>query len=295
VNFKKYIHIERFGTKEVENINIGTCFLFSKVDGSCSSVFLKNGIVACGSRNRELSPDQQDNHGFRQWVSTQDQFNRFFNKYPDLILYGEFLVPHSLKTYRSDTWRKLYIFDVLRDDKFLSYDEYVPLLEEFRIEYIPVMSIIKNPTYEDLVAKLQSNTYLIEDGKGCGEGIVIKNYDFVNRYGRQTWAKIVCTEFKEKNLMAFKPKEQQGSTNIEQKIIEEFLTITIIDKVYANIISDKEWESRFIQQLLGTVFYDLIREESWNFVKKYKFPKIDFNLLQKLCYQKVKEVKKDLF
>ena len=36
---------------------------------------------------------------------------------------------------------------------------------------------------ENIEKCLEENKYLIKDGEGCGEGVVIKNYDFINKFG----------------------------------------------------------------------------------------------------------------
>ena len=38
MEFRKYQHIERFGTSEVEQIEIGTCYVFPKIDGTNNMV-----------------------------------------------------------------------------------------------------------------------------------------------------------------------------------------------------------------------------------------------------------------
>jgi hypothetical protein len=290
------MHVERFGTTEVKNIEFGTCHVFPKIDGTNSSVWLDNETIKAGSRNRELSLDN-DNQGFYQYILEQENIKKLLIDHPNIRLYGEWLVPHTLRTYRKETWRRFYVFDVEQDDKFMKYEDYVQLLEQYDIEYIPAIAIINNPTRENLTAKLQGNTFLIQDGSGVGEGIVIKNYNFINRYGRQTWAKIVATEFKDSHVKNMPPKPTQGTSNIEQKIANEFVTSTIVDKAYANIMNetDNEWSSQYINRLLNTVFYDLIKEESWIFLKKHKFPIINFKTLQQHTIQKVKELKPELF
>ena len=50
-----------------------------------------------------------------------------------------------------------------------------------------------------------------------------------------------------------------------------------------------------IPQLLGMVFYDLVKEETWEFMKAFKHPTINFKHLQHFCNVKVKEHKKELF
>ena len=113
-------------------------------------------------------------------------------EYPTWRLYGEFLVPHSLKTYEDDAWRKFYIFDVFDDttETFIPYEEYQPVLEQYELDYIPVIATLKNATPEKLLDFLEKNVFLIRDGCGYGEGLVVKRYDYVNKYGRTTWAKV---------------------------------------------------------------------------------------------------------
>ena len=109
--FKKYMHIERFGNIEVNGIDMGECYIFPKIDGTNSQLWSNNGELKAGSRNRTLTLDK-DNAGFYKWaVSNMIKWNIFlFN--PNLRLYGEWLVPHTLKNYQDNAWRNFYVFDV---------------------------------------------------------------------------------------------------------------------------------------------------------------------------------------
>ncbi len=296
MEFLKYQHIERFGTTEVESIEIGTCYIFPKIDGTNASVWLNGESIACGSRSRQISIDN-DNAGFTDFVMHDQRFVDFFNEFPLFRLYGEWLVPHSLRTYRQDAWRKFYVFDVADSEGcLLHYDVYSKMLDKHGLDYIPPIAIINNPTYDNLIAKLPTNLFLIEDGKGQGEGIVIKNYSYQNKYGRQTWAKIITTEFKEKHVKEMGVKATDGTKQTEIEIINSYCTLALVDKVYAKIVNEMEgWRSQYIPRLLQTVFYDLVKEETWNFVKEHKLPTIDFRRLNIFCVNKIKELKPDLF
>jgi len=295
MTFVKYQHVERLGTTETDGIEMGMCFVFPKLDGTSSSLWWEDGCLCAGSRKRQLSIES-DNAGFYAWALENSKFTDFFKKYPHLRLFGEFLVPHSLKTYVDYAWRNFYVFDVMDDPsgEYVPYEEYAELFDEFDIEYIPPITKIKNPTQERLATFLEQNTFLIKDGQGVGEGIVIKNYDFVNRYGRVTWAKITTNEFKAKHTKAMGVGEKKEKTGPEELIVEDYVTSDLVEKEYAKIAIDG-WSSKQIPQLLNTVFYCLIKEESWNFVKKLKNPTIDFKRLQSLTFAKVKEIKPELF
>lgn len=296
--FIKYQHLERLGSVEVEGILDGTCYVFPKIDGTNASVWFENGQLMAGSRKRVLSRDA-DNHGFYDYVMKFSNFTTFhdiFNEYPDLVIYGEFLVPHTLKTYRPDAWRKFYAFDVYHKEleRYLTYEEYSPILELFGIEFIRPLKIIKNPTIEDVLSAQKANTYLIGDGLGVGEGVVIKNYSFVNKFGRVTWAKVVANEFKEKPIKAIGPNEAERDV-IEQRIVDKYVTEHMVNKEYAKLAAEDGWSSKLIPRLLSTVYYTLITEEAWSFIKEFKNPTIDFKKLQNLTVQKTKEFLPNLF
>jgi len=295
--FKKYQHVEKHDTIETRGIEIGMCYVFPKIDGTNGSIWMSNGEICAGSRNRELEIES-DNAGFYQWVLKQENIIKLFNDNPDYILYGEWLVPHTIKTYRDESWRKFYIFDIMYNDEYLDYETYIKLLEKYNLEYIPAICKVKNPTTEKLIELLDKNIYLIKDGMGTGEGIVIKNYDYKNCFGRVTWSKIVKNEFKEnhsKNGM-FGIAEIKCKSGIEEKIVEKFITNTLIEKEYSKIILESGgWSPKFIPKLLGVVFYCLVKEESWSILKEFNNPIIDFKKLNATTTKKIKELKPDLF
>ena len=210
--------------------------------------------------------------------------------------------PHSLKTYRENAWRNFYVFDVAEvkkqeellhegDDHLIykHYNFYQPILEKYGINYIPPISIIQKGDYEYFLKQLEKNVFLIEDGKGAGEGIVIKNYDFRNKYNRNTFAKIVTSEFKEKHAKEMGASVVKRKDLIEETIADEFVTKALCEKVFSKIENQGGWSSKKIPQLLNTVFYDLVKEDSWEFVKKHKNPNINFGTLQHFTFMKVKE------
>lgn len=293
MEFLKYQHVERFGTTETNGIENGMCYVFPKIDGTNSQLWFNDNMLRAGSRNRELSLDN-DNAGFYSWALNQFDINSFMRKYPELRLYGEWLVPHTLKTYHKDAWRKFYVFDVMDGEKYLPYEDYKLLLEEFGIDYIPPICMVKNPTYDRLVAQLEKNGYLIEDGKGTGEGVVIKNYNFINKFGRVVWAKIVKNEFKASHSKV-QVTEIKERKLVEEEIVNKYVTNVLVEKEYAKIENSEGWTSRQIPKLLNTVYYCLISEESWNFVKEHRNPTIDYKILLRFTMNKVKEIKPELF
>lgn len=167
----------------------------------------------------------------------------------------------------------------------MSYEDYRLLFYNYGIEYIPCITKAENPTEDFVLAYKDSCRFLTSSGKG--EGIVIKNYDFVNKYGRTTWAKVVKPIAKA--AIKLKPPI---SGNIESDIVDKFLTPELIQKEQAKIVSDVgfDFEPKLIPRLLQTIWHVFIREELFEAIKKYRNPKIDFKILNSLVIGKTKSV-----
>lgn len=302
--FNKYQHLERVGTQATDGLLIGKCYIFPKLDGTNASIWNNNDMLAAGSRNRELSPEA-DNHGFFNAISKDSRYVDLIKKYPDYVFYGEWLVPHSLRTYQDDAWKKFYIFDVMdfsdpANPGYLHYDVYSEILKELDLPYIPCIATIRNPDYELLQKSVQTNVYLIKENSGYGEGIVVKRYDFVNRYGNVVWGKLVSNAFKGAHIKAMGGVVVNNNL-LEEDIVDEFVTKHSVDKVVAKIVNRENLDinfglpKKFIAELLGTCYYDLVTEELWNAVKKHKNPKIDFKTLNHCTINRVKQLLPEIF
>jgi hypothetical protein len=176
----------------------------------------------------------------------------------------------------------------------IHYNQYKLMLEKYNIDYIPPVCVVNHGTNETFIKALELNTYLVKDGQGIGEGVVIKRYGYVNKYGCTVWAKIVTSEFKEKHSKAMGAPVLDGELTVERKIVDDCCTVALIEKEYAKIAVDG-WTSKNIPRLLHTVYYSIVTESLWDCIKKHNNPTIDFKRLQKLCNEKVKQVKSELF
>jgi len=299
MNYEPYMHIERLGNEEVEGIDEGTCYIFPKIDGTNGVIYFQDGKIKFGSRRNPL--DDHDNQGFRRDVEADNplmnRLGTYFTDFPETILYGEWLVPHTFKDYRTDAWRRFYIFDVQDKGKLLHYEVYSRWLFQYSLLAIPPQNILLNPAAKDFLFELDKNFYLVQDGKGPGEGIVIKNYGFTNKYGKQIWAKMVRNEFKDdhRTTMGVTPRECGA---FEARILEDNVDVLglILGKVRTNIIVEREgWRSQYIPELLGRVYHDFVVEEIWDILKTFKHPVIDFRQLQKHVIAAIKTAEPKLF
>jgi hypothetical protein len=309
MEFNKYMHLERLGNSGVTDINKGLCYIFPKLDGTNASLWLNSeGELQAGSRNRHLSVGA-DNAGFLNAMLSSDPETEFLADNPSLRLFGEWLVPHTLKTYRDDAWRKFYVFDVFCDVKqrFLSYPEYKLLLDTFhdkhsppasmKVNFLAPMCILRNPSNEDIRRCVEENTFYIRENEGVGEGVVCKNYEYTNQWGKVVWAKVVGNHFKEEHHKEIGAPEE-GGESLEEKIVREYIDRMFVHKTYNKILLEQggHWTGRSIPQLLSTVWHDFINEELWDILKKNKNPTIEFGYLNRLTIMAIKEhLKEEVF
>ncbi len=321
-HFRKYDHLERLGHRNTRNIELGLVHVFPKLDGTNASVWWDGEEVQCGSRNRVLTAEA-DNAGFHAWVHGEDPkalwLRQLVTACTDIVIYGEWMVPHTLKTYRLGTWRRFWIFDVYDRDRgtYMAWEEYNHMLTDAedpaqKLDLIEPLCTIQDPSEDQMRAQVETNTYLIQDGAGLGEGVVLKNYPW--RTPGAPWAKVVRNCFKEENARAFGIAEKHGEKQVEVEIAAEFVTPHLVGKTRAKVLldianelnvdtSETNWQqsvqenhrNRVIPQLLGRVYHDLIEEEMWTILKKHKGCTIDFKKLNQRTVLATKALAEDLF
>ena len=285
----KYQRVERWDTDEV--LYLKDCkelIVQPKLDGT-------NGVVTyvkeydelvVGSRNRVLSVNN-DNQGFAQYIEeNREKYLKYFRKHPDEILYGEFLINHVFKV-KPEYHNTFYVFDRYdtKINKYIPIDE--SALAECGIRFVP-SKVISNENVEETVKSLNSDfgKFLLEDSFEYGEGYVIKNYDAVNKYGRQTWAKILNE----------KPSIQ--GKDLFSGIRNKFFTDAWIDKETIKYV--EKFPREFTETIEPTELFiydkycnmlisEFIKEEVANIVFKFKYPKISFQELKVFLSKILKE------
>ena len=295
--FKKYMHIERLGTDEVDGILSGDCYIFPKLDGANGSIWMdESKDIKCGSRKRELS-ENVNNRGFTQWVkANEDKFRKLFTNYPDVArVYGEWLVPHVIKYYEKSKYKNFYVFDVKDiNGLYIEYDSYKPWLEDCDIDYVPQIRKITDPLPDDLKeAALNDTRFLIgENDKRMGEGIVIKNYKFLNRFRRVCWAKLITADVlkqlkgtENESIENKDKKQRQQQPTVEDKIVEEFAPDHFIDKMIAILVSGDDKLSH--EDIQHAIYVEFLKEEAKDFLQMFENTKIHPKSIKMKIYAKV--------
>ena len=294
--FHAYEKVERLEKEECDGILNGGCYIFEKIDGANAQIYLDTETreIAFGSRNRVLGVGENlisgdSFRGFAGWVKeNKDKLTRFFNLHPNFILNGEWLIKHSLQ-YSATAYSRFYVFDIydFANQRYIgieSHRSWQDLLN-LEIDVIPFDGWINNPTTENLKAFLELPSRY---GASFREGIVIKNYDFCNKFGRQPYAKLLHETFKE---VKSTPKPPPGEDAIERAIQVQYVTAARVEKI-RNKIADTQVERpgmKEIPKLINMVWYDIITEDMNDILKRLKDPTINFKLLKRLVFDRAKE------
>lgn len=296
--YVKYQHVEKVGTDETEGLLDGECHIFPKLDGTNAQVWYDGERLHCGSRRREIQQGD-DNAGFAAWAQNSERLLWAMQDLPDFTrVFGEWLVPHTIKGYRDDAWRVFYIFDVIHaDGEYLYYDEWGPWADRHGLDIVPPLAIVSYPTIERIQQLAEKNDFFMRPGE-IGEGVVVKRYGFKNRYGRTVWGKYVRSSFKEKHAITMGPPSIEGAVPVEFKIAAEHVTAELVSKEAAKINNAEDrqlWSTRSIPRLLSTVFHCVVTESLWDAVKKHKNPTVDFKRLNRAVIERIREVAPELF
>ena len=293
----KYQHIKKLGDDETEGILDGTVTVMPKIDGANLTVAWteEQGLIIC-SRNGVVSIGGEPYTGFKGAVEYVINHPHLLELAKQYIIRGEWLVKHTIN-YPPEVMNHFYVFDLEEYDgtrNYKSFADMIPMLQKMYIKYVPVLAELDSPTIEALQKFLPGKSVFHEIG--CDkEGIVIKNFDFVNKFGRTQWGKIINADFKIKNKIAFNKPGKNVETEIH--FAATYITSTLVLKTIEKIKTDKggDFGIRCMEEILGRVWYDVINEEIWNYVKKYKVGLFDFKRAQKLCVEATKSIAIDYF
>lgn len=292
MTFKKYPKIHRLGKEEVDGILEGVCYIQEKIDGANTSIWLdKRGEITCGSRNRELT---EGFNGFVEFVKTDERLKKLFAKYPNYRLYGEWLVRHTI-SYNELAYKKWYLFDITvakdgeENEEFLSREEVNQIAIEFGFDKPQDFGMFENPMVDMLKEFVGKSNLGLK-----GEGIVIKNLQFRDKYGNHNYAKIVSEEFKEDNGVTFGGNNKHSDTYWEMYVCNKYITVSRVTKIMNKIqpMIDKKLDMEHIPRICGSVYHDMITEEAWEIANKVA--KLDFNSLKRVCNKKIRQVYVDI-
>ncbi len=276
MEIKKYLDIERCKESYASTFEVGEPIVIqTKIDGSNASIAYdsKTNSLVAFSRRQTLN-EMNTLNGFWNYVQSLDikTFAEVLgNRY---IIFGEWLVPHSVK-YPEDMYKKFYMFDVWdrETEQYLTQEDSLAIFDKLK-NYIPnyVHTLYNGPfiSWEHTLAFLKENIY---GETPCMEGIVIKRQNKLwSKSSRLPYyVKIVNEKFSE--VHSSKPKtidpEKLAAREAEQAAVAEVVTkrriIKQIEKFIEDQIIPSDWGGESMKQisklLPKAVWNDVIKEE----------------------------------
>lgn len=169
---KKFMDIQRIKPDIVSGFEVGDKIVIQeKIDGANAVRYdAETDSVVAQSRKQILSATN-NLRGFYEWSQTLDK-NKVKEYLGDnLILYCEWLVPHSVK-YPTDKYNRAYAFDVYdtNTQQYLTRDKVAEVAEKLGITYVPTFYCGEFVSWEHCMSFVGTT----ELGGEYGEGIVVK-------------------------------------------------------------------------------------------------------------------------
>jgi len=273
----KYMHIEHWDTDEVLHLkNSEALCVQPKLDGTNCCITFDNGNIIIGSRNRFITPED-DNNGCAKYImeNLKEELLEYFKANPTNILYGEYLINHVFKV-KPEYVNRFYIFDVY-DRITCEYRQPNSTEEDVGLDIVPTIPAQNRPNFKEFVLSdlKQFSKFLMDDGFETGEGFVIKDYTNPrNKYGRICWAKVLFEKPK------FEGKHVAGK-DFWLSIREKFFTDAFIEKETIKYLETNNLiEIDNFNKYANIVIAEFIKEEIANIIFKCKYPKINFQELK---------------
>ena len=307
--FSKYLHVENINRDEVAGILDGIVYVQPKIDGTNACVWCDadSHEICAGSRKRQITVES-DNCGFANYIinsydRTAVAIRAFCRKYPGVAVYGEWLGDPTndskmLGSLRRYLKKGFFAFD-LREIPDASDDSNRGYINPTDYRYASIASLIpdnfvtstilNNPKADDIIACAKENHFNLPDDV-VGEGVVVKNYNFVSKYGRFEMAKVVLDEFRQAKSKSKKPVVQG---DVERDYVGRYVTDAFLDKCKAKVVDASADSDEFdirnakmIGRFMTLAVHDAIGENITDAMKRFKYPVIDFNALKAAIQQK---------
>lgn len=294
--FKKYPKIHRLGKEETDGILEGVVHIEEKIDGANVSIWCDDGELQFGTRNQRIT---EGFNGFVDWVKSHPTLPTLFERYPHLRLYGEWLVKHTI-AYKETSYKQFYLFDVTSRTEETDSDE------EAREEFWSKMAVhqlakdfdLKTPEYHGEFHNPEVSAIMEFVGKSTlgerGEGVVLKNPLFRDKFGNHNYAKIVTESFKEDNGVVFGGNNKHSDSYSEMYVVNKYMTLARIEKIMNKLqpIIDKKLDLEHIPRISNTAYHDMLTEEIWEIAGKVQT--INFATLKRVAMKKAVQIYKDV-
>lgn len=261
---KKYTDIVRLGHRSTTDVlhEADLITITEKLDGANASFILNGSEVDCFSRSTQVT-ESNTLRGYYGWIKE--------NIKPELLnpqyrYFGEWLCSHKIQ-YKQEAYNNFYLFNVYNEETHEYLSDEVMRSEAARlgIKTVPLFYEGKYISFEHLMSFVGKSDIAIL----YGEGVVVKNVDYRDRWGNQVFVKLVHENFAEIQKQRL-PKDPTRVVTAEQEFVNTYVNEARVDKMLHKLVDEGILEEgfgvedmRIILQTLNTRIYeDIIKEES---------------------------------
>lgn len=276
---KKYTDVTRYGKSNTNGvIQEGDYITITeKIDGANASFRIDENNpmgISCYSRNQLLSEEQRLN-GFYDWVienivPIKDKLN------PNYIYYGEWLIPHKV-IYKPECYKNFYMFSVW--DTSLELEQY---LSDEVVKSEAIKLGLKTPEYfyegryisfEHLMSFVGKSNMTLEPN--TGEGVVVKNVNYFDKFNKQMFVKLVSEKFAEVQKQKL-PKNPNVNSQVIS-LVKSVLTKPRVEKLMFKLVDEGLLKEDYtiedmglILRALGNKVYNDIMKEEFDLFIEYE-------------------------
>lgn len=264
---KKYHSIVRYGHRSTrEVLNRGDQIIIQeKVDGANASFAVVDGELKCWSRNRELSMGNTL-EGFYVWAKQNIEVDKLLE---GVVYFGEWTAQH--KVVYEGYAKQFFLYDIynLHLEEYVSFSMVRDEAKRLGLNLIPVFFEGEFESFEQLmsyVGRTELNGKLGQEVSG--EGIVVKNVDYRDRFGKQMFVKLVVDKFAEVQMQKA-PKDPKKKFTPEELKVRECITSPRVEKQLFKMIEegllDRDYGvedmGKILKHVSPLVAEDILKEE----------------------------------
>ena len=271
---KKFMDIERIKESNTSGFNKGDHIIIQeKIDGANAAIRYDSATDTIVAQSRKQILNSDNNlRGFYEWSQTLDKELVASVLGDNFILFGEWLVPHSIK-YPDDKYNHVYFYDVYDTStgQYLPQSTVDATIDLLNLDYVPVFYDGEFISWEHCMGFV-GRTDL---GGEMGEGIVIKNQTRLNDPNTRSpfYLKIVCEKFTEtkgqKHVKVVDPeklKSIEENKALAETIVTEARVTKLLNKFVDEGILPEDWGAKEMpvvaKNLTKAVYEDCVKEES---------------------------------
>ena len=270
---KRFMDISRIKENYANGFNKGDYIVIQeKLDGSNCAIRYDSETDEIIAQSRKNILSLSNNlRGFWEWSQTLDKKLVKSILGDNLVLFGEWLVPHSVK-YPEERYNHAYFYDVYdtSTETYLSQDKVRDIIAVLGLTYVPVFYRGEFVSWEECM-KYVGQTKL---GGEYGEGIVVKNMTRLNDPNTRSpfYLKIVGEKFTEtkgqKHVKVVDPeklKSMEENKALAETIVTEARVAKLLNKFVDEGILPEDWGAKEMsivaKNLPKAVYEDCVKEE----------------------------------